>query len=419
MIGAEVKMRLIFSFVISALLLGCSHQTNSNPQQPAPSQATSWHGRMQDLSKTLSQLWPIVANEQKFSDPANLPVIEKRTAELRSLAHVLNSNTPRPNNDPSMGLVSDLFEEDLDRALVSLRSGRVQYARRVLLDSTSYCIQCHTQSDRGAKYPRLDFNTDLSGLNAMEKAEFFAATRQFEPAVKEFETLISDKNFAKTQPFEWQRASRSALAITVKVYKDPARTIELIQKMQANPSTPQFVKDNVQPWLRSANEWKSERAPLIQSPYQAINRAEKMIERAQKNQKDPLDQSQDITYFRASGLLHEILGSRGAKDRISTRALYLAGIAAENTRDLNFWTMHETYYEMCVRRMPHTELARSCFKRLNDSVVQGYSGSAGTQIPGDLKERLSRLSALAEPVASLKPTPSPSPSPTPSTTPNP
>ncbi len=408
-------MRLILSALVSALLLGCTHQTNTSAPQaaPAPSQSTSWHSRMQSLSKTLSQLWPIVANEQKFADPANLPFIEKRTAELRSLAHVLNSNTPRPNNDPSMGLVSDLFADDLERALVSLRSGRVQYARRVLLDSTSYCIQCHTQTDRGAKYPRLDMTADLSGLTSMEKAEFFAATRQFEPAVKEFEALITNKDFAKTQPFEWQRASRSALAIAVKVYKDPARTIELIQKMQANPSTPLFVKDNVQPWLRSATEWKSERAPLIQSPYQAINRAEKMIERAQKAQKDPLDQSQDIAYFRASALLHQILGSRGAKDRISTRALYLAGIAAENTRDLNFWTMHETYYEMCVRRMPHTELARSCYKRLNDSIIQGYSGSAGTQIPGDIKDRLTTLNALAEPVASLSPTPAPS------TTPNP
>lgn len=414
-------MRLFFSLVgsvlVALILINCTHQTNG---APAPTTSGAWHGRMQELSKNLSQLWPIIANEQKFADPANLPAIEQRTNELRKLAHVLNANTPRPNNDPSLGLVSDLFAEDIETALTSLRSGRVQYARRVLLDTTSYCIQCHTQTDRGAKYPRLDLQADLSGLTPIEKAEFFAATRQFETALQEFETLISDKNFAKTQPFEWQRAARSALAISVKVQKDPNRTIALIKKMEANPSTPQFMKENIQPWLRSANEWRSERSPAIQSPYQALNRAEKMIERAQKGQRDPLDQSQDITYFRASGFLHEILATRAARDRISTKALYLAGIAAENTRDLNFWTMHETYYELCIRRMPHTELARMCYKRLNDSIIQGYSGSAGTQIPPDIQQRLTTLKGLSDPVANpAVPQPSPTTSPSPSASPAP
>ena len=41
-------------------------------------------------------------------------------------------------------MTASLFEEDLRRAISSLKNGNRESARLILQDTTAYCIQCHT-----------------------------------------------------------------------------------------------------------------------------------------------------------------------------------------------------------------------------------------------------------------------------------
>lgn len=63
---------------------------------------------------------------------------------------------------------------------------------------------------------------------------------------------------------------------------------------------------------------------------------------------------------------------------------------------MNFWTMHETFYEQCIRLRPGTEQARQCFAKLKDSVTLGYSGSAGVNIPSEVSARLEGFRLMSE-----------------------
>ncbi len=407
----------LISIILSTLFMvsSCTQAEKKNKPEKGP---TTWQIKMQELSTVFSELMPIVASDQKFMDPKNKLIIEKDTEALGKLAHSLKTDKLPKNSDPSLKITAQLFEEDIGRARALLASNQLGGARLILRDTSSYCIECHTQSSRGPNFPtmKLDFPTD--GLTILEKADLYASLRQFDRALAEFTKMIEDKQLAANHVFEWEQAARSAIAISVKVEKDPLKTLALVKKIAANPSTPKFVKESVIPWEASVQEWKRERKPLLVSPSETLNTAERMILRAQSKQKYPLDHSQDILFFRASGILHDVLAFHNANDEIKARVLYLSGMAAENTRDLNFWTLHETYYELCVQTVPHTDLARLCFDRLNNSMIIGYSGSAGTSIPLEIQKKLDELkmmsAALSNPDSAPVPstsnaTPAPSP----------
>jgi len=347
----------------------------------------AWAVKMQSLSTTLSELLPLVASKKKFDAPENSERIETNTRNLKGLVHSLNEGD-KPSADPSLKVMSGLFAEDIERALDSLRGGNRIYARQILKDTTSYCIQCHTQNNNGPNFPELKLSINTAELTKVEQAEFFTATRQFDRSLAAYLEALKDGALAKSDPFAWEQAARSALAILTRVKNDPKEAKALLDKIESQQSLPESTKKALVSWKKSVQEWAKEKKTKTQKPDDLVKRAENLIAQAQKRQEFPLDHSQDIVFFRASSILHDFLASRAADDRLQAKALYLAGAAAEATRDMNFWTLHESYYEQCIRLYPHSKQAEQCFERLKDSITLGYSGSSGINIPPEVSRRL-------------------------------
>jgi len=388
--------------VFGACSTGKKSDSHITATDQVPSSDEPWPVRMQALSATLSELLPLVVSRSKFNNAENFEKIEKETRKLRSLAHSLKMGDT-PNEDPSMRIMGGLFEEDIERALDALNAGSREYARQILKNTTSYCIQCHTQTGTGPEFPRLDFSLNTDDLTYHEQAEFFAATRQFDRALEAYSKFLDDPNLAKYDPFEWEQTARAALSIFVRVKNDPDAAGKWINRIRSHAALPDSIKSEIQHWRKSVQEWRRERKPdLLDSPEKALARAEELIKIAQKRQEYPMDHTQDVYYFRASRILHEFLERYGPRHELGAKALYLSGIAAEATRDMNFWTLHETYYEYCIRMKPHSDLAQKCFERLNDSITLGYSGSGGVRIPPEVRKRLETFRELAAPIKTDK-----------------
>ena len=401
---AQKTLQILF-VTAAASALATSFASCSNPpakSTDAPQAASgvdpvqaSWQAKMRALSATLSDLLPLVSSRPKFNDPQNTERVDQNTRQLRALAHSLKT-AEAPNQDPAMRFVSGLFEQDIDRAVEALRSGNREYARRILKDTTSYCIQCHTQTSQGTQFPRFSLDVKTSELTSLELAEFYAAIRQFDSALAAYEAALANPSFSKADPFEWQNAARSALAIIVRVKNDPKPALQLLTQIDARKDLPTKTREAIATWKKSVLEWQRRRGPEPKNQKEALARAEALIQSAQQRQDFPLDHAQDIRYFRASALLHELL-QKGSDDKaLSAKAMYLAGTAAEATRDMNFWTLHETYYENCIRAVPHTKQAVQCFARLKESITLGYSGSGGVRIPPEILKRLEGFEALAK-----------------------
>lgn len=385
---------------LSLATLSCSSgtkpesETANTPVHSASGAKPDWSVKMQDLSQALNKLLPLMSDTKAFNDPANEVAIRDAASRLKKLSHQVRASE-KPAADPAYDSIARMLDEDLARAVSALATGNRDYARLTIRESIGYCIQCHTQTASGPNFPKLELGYDPSSLSPLGRGDFYAATRQFDRALSAYQEGVRDSAYAKRDVFGWERAVKSALAIAVRFKQDPSEAQKIARAVQSNKSAPESLKIAAKSWSRSIAEWSKQAS--AKKPEPPLSLAQKLIDQADARQ--DISDPQDVPYLRASALLHQWLSENPAKAGQSNleraKALWLAGRSAEASRELNFWTLHERYYELCIDDAPKTETAKSCYKLLSDSVVTGYTGSSGTNLPADEERRLAKLKAKA------------------------
>jgi hypothetical protein len=120
------------------------------------------------------------------------------------------------------------------------------------------------------------------------------------------------------------------------------------------------------------------------------------MERASQIKKYPSDSSGNIYYLRATSCLHDFLRQYPDSPDVA-KALLLLGTCYETLQAPELWSVHELYYEACIRKSPYTQIAESCYDKYEQSVFFGYSGSSGLSLPKEAKKHLKVLKKLATP----------------------
>lgn len=361
----------------------------------------TWSEKMQKLSQTVSDLMPDLVSS-KPPDAKTLKKLRAGAKTLSTLAHQIKMTadgkkaTPPPDADPSLSLLSALFERESKSALRSLETGNVEYGKASLRLVTSYCISCHTRTDQGPQFPALPIDAKVTHLNRMERAQLFAATRQFDKALEEFEGVISDPAIAAKRQLEWGRAVRHAFTIAIRVQRDPERALKILKRVEALPSTPALFRDFVAAWKKSITEWKSEGNKKFTTEAALFEEANRLAKLAEGSQKYPMDHSADVLYLRVSLAAHELL-AQFPEGKHLAETLLLLGNAYDLLDDHLISPLPEMYYETCIRRTPHSATAEKCYRRYEANVYFGYTGSAGTSIPEDISSVMKELKDLARP----------------------
>jgi len=361
--------------------------------------ARSWNDKMRDLESTLQDLLVDLNSDERFNSPKNFKRIEKNAEKFAKLAKELKSRKgASPDADPSIPIIASQFAEDANHAYKALAFGHRSYARDTLKSMTGYCIACHTRTGGGPSFQSLTMSPAAEALKGLDRADYYASVRQFDRALEEYERIISEPSNPSEKSYEWERAVRSGLAVAVRVKKDPERALAIVERVLAAPKAALFVKEQAVQWKESLKAWKAEPSALPQTEEGYYARAMRLIAEAKTKQEYPMDRSADMLYLRASAAVHDLM-SFAPNGIHATDALYLAGICYEVLNDLNLWDAHEFYYLACVLKSPHTERSRQCFKRYQESVFAGYTGSGGTHLPSEISERLRQLETLSDPKA--------------------
>jgi hypothetical protein len=357
---------------------------------------TSWQGKMQSLGEAIGELLPEIVSKK-----GNVEVIEKNAKALSELSHTLKPGlatgkmAPPEDADPSLAIIAGKFSDQTKYAYRAVKAGNVDYGKNILRGVTSYCIACHTRHDKGPEFPTFPLSPKADQLAPEEKAELFIATRQFDKGIDAFEGLIKDPAYAKSHPFEWERAVRSALAIAIRVKNDPARAQQVIDLALKTDNVPAYTKSYLTKWKAAIADWKSQGKKAGGGEKELAADMRKLMAEAKAGQLFPADHSSEIQYLRASGVAHDLL--RQAKTpKVKAEGLLMVGTAYEVLGNPVLWPMHELYFEACVRQVPHSKLAQQCYDRYEESVYMGYTGSAGTNIPDDIRVQLAELKQLAQ-----------------------
>lgn len=342
---------------------------------------------------TLGELMIDVSSDARWNDKRAYSRINGETNRLAALAHGLEGKAKdAPDQDQSLQIIGGLFAQETQRTAKLLSLGYRSYARDRLRATLGYCMACHTRAP-GMSVPGLPNDPRIASLRPLERASYYASTRQFDRALDAYEKVVTGPE-ASVNPFDRERAARSALAIAVRVRQDPDRSLQVVQAYMGTPKLPEFMREIASQWKGSIEQWKKEppRRELTDDGLYA--EATRLLSDARQMQKSPTDRNAEVLYLRASDVVHELL-QRGAKGPRAAQALLMAGMSYDVLDGLHVWELQEPYYLACVRTAPHSEIAQQCYRRYEESVLLGFTGSAGTNLPDDIRRQLEAVHAEA------------------------
>ena len=338
-----------------------------------------------------------MVDPHQFNDPKNLKLIQTDVDRLLRLSTQAEHSTVLQKKDPTMKFISEAFVDDLGRAKESIAADKLDFARYTLLNISAYCIECHTRTSSGPSFSTANLEKALKKLDPMEKAEYLYATRSFDAAEDALSRIIKHSLEDAGNVFLLEKSIRYSLSIAVRYYQsNNKRALEIVHLLTKSAKTPLFLKQSSIIWEKSILRWQHEKRKKHETVTEKLKHCEELIKQAEENKSQAGERAGDIEYLRVLGTLQQVDSTVLSPDQLG-ELLYLTGISDDNMKDLSIWSLHDSYYETCIRQVPHSAWAKKCFNRLEESMNFGYTGSSGLNLPADVQQKLDELKKMSQP----------------------
>jgi hypothetical protein len=360
--------------------------------------AKSWRNNMSDLSAALSDAIPFLYPDPKQDSKVLTEKIKRIYDVTKQLDGKLNHSVEIPDSDPALPYIANMLRGDFERAYQSMQDGHVDYAKSVVRASVAYCIACHTRTQMGSEFPLLKaFAEPLKRASWIEKIEFQTASRQFDSVLNDVTQKLDSPGTVGISPLDMERGSRLALSILVRFKQDPDRASLLANSITKSASASSSMKEGAEAWLKDIRTWQDEKNKKYATDKELIAAARALTDR-DTSKALPIGGHTEVRYLRASLLMHDLLRTYPKSEQVP-EALYIIGQSYDNLGEIGLWSLHEMYFLACIEKAPHTAQSEQCFKKYEDSITLGYSGSSGTHVPKAVRTHLDSIKKLA----SIKP----------------
>lgn len=356
--------------------------------------ATPTQAMMRGALEALIGLEPLVASPEQLRDPARAADIDGRLKALAALEHAF-PNDPRAQ-EPATAALSGLFATYARETRRRFTFGDRDSVPARVRTLTSFCFTCHSRERSMADFQDVEKRLEALKLPPLDKAQFLAATRQFDKAVDAYGNIIAAPAQNERALLTQARAIKDLLTILIRVKDDAKATQAFLDGLSGREDVAPFLKRPVSAWKRDVAAWRKEGFDAQRaSPKELFAKAKALIQRASGPRTYLPDETNDVAYLRASAYLNLAL-NKDPKLPQRGEALFLMGLCAGALKSPLTWDVDLLFFEACVRENPKTALAKQCFTQLSDRLYFGYTGSSGTNLPDEELERLAALRALAE-----------------------
>ncbi len=343
---------------------------------------------------SLMELQKLSLNPEQFKSKANH---EKVAASIKEL----NQNTTHIKkilkNHGKNGLhpIAEIYADYVQDMSAQFETGNKEYVRRKVPAMTHLCLSCHTGISTKKQFQEAGSQIKTLALNDYEKVALYAATRQFDAAIAQLEKILAPTPLKPGELRKLTQAVKTGMSLAVRVKQDPHTALKLLNLALAKPGLPNFIKEDFIHWKTDLSHWTKQPNQKDLSAQTLLASAKKIIDQAQAAQEYPTDHKADMLYLRASGLLQHTF-TKQASFQEKADAFYYLGLCYNALRDPLLWSLDQSYFEACIKNLPHSKRAKECFKALSSEIFFGYTGSSGTHIPPDELARIERMRKLIE-----------------------
>jgi hypothetical protein len=389
---------LLFLFCTYALASAQTLTSAAPSARGAEPGDLKWKQQMQAFKMTLTELLPLTVSSEVFNAPENAVLIQSAINKLTENTQTLNHQNLSKTSDPTVSYVAAAFEDNLSGVTENLKKGRRDYGRYLILNTLSYCIECHTRTQEPPEFLSKLEDATFKKLNPIEQVEYLMAVRHFSEALALIEKLL-EHDLSENLALNAEKLIQYGLALSVKFNQNPQQALELIVKIEKAKNIPYFLKKEAIHWKNTVLEWqrfekKNQTKPEAR-PQDILTFSEALIrEGGVLNSKNSSTHAGDIYFLRANSKLLPLLKMTLTQEQ-SAHALMLIGESYEDMSGSLFWSLHQYYYEACVRKLPHSAVAKKCYKKFETSVHSGYSGGTVTYLPTQVIKQIKELKALS------------------------
>jgi len=347
--------------------------------------------RMAEIFAAMRFLLPLSLDEQAFEDPAHSPAIRNALALLdESSASLAQHGASREVSFSHLARSLSIDARDIHERY---DQGHVREARYLVQTLAETCVACHSRLPAASDAPRSEAFMDdalVEKLPSAQRAKLAYATRQFDEALALYEAVLADPSFPAND-IDLEGHLDDYLELAIRVRGEPARALAALKRFTTRQDLSPTLRGEVRHWIDSLQRL-TVRGPVT-SP---IDVARAAIDRAEAGQPDVDERDSLVDLLDASALLHRFLADGRPPHSDQAEAYYLLGVI-ETRIGRSFWlSQAEAYLETAIRLAPGEPIAKDAYVLLEDFLVAGYSGSGGTFVPRDIREKLELLRKISE-----------------------
>lgn len=345
------------------------------------------------LAKEITALQKYLLTDADFTAPKNEKEIKKSLDSLNDHLGYLGKKSF--SDDPALKANLALLQQHMQDATRSFREGGKGYSRQMIQSSLQMCIACHTRRKAA------DFawpEPESKDIPVLDRADFLFATRQFSKGKELYESAIS--GFPENHTAQWslRRAMASLAIYYARVLEDPKGGADYFKELSTKETLPVYLKQEAAAWAKEFARWAKEtpkKGASKQTESALLAKGKKLLRHDDFTMVSELGQSFHVRRLRASSLFHRVLEAPGEKSPAKAEALLYLGQIYPRISSNMFFRFGEMYLKACITEYPKSSAAKACYVALEFTIAEGFSGSAGTNIPEDEQVELMRLKRIA------------------------
>ncbi len=347
------------------------------------------HGIFADVQEVL----PLSLDAKKFADQANRPLVTKHLKNMADNAAVLRDHVAH-DRDESIALLAERLRSDAQRTYNWYKQGRFDEAQFYLHNMVENCISCHSKLPAERNFPGaagMFQKVAIKDLGLAEQAWLQVASRQFDDAINSYEKMLKDSDLEFEHLLGMSTFSEY-LKLSIRVKGDFNRPRTLLKEMSQRKNNNAASKKMLAQVITSLEEGEK----IAKGRKSALEKGRLLVGKGEKNARYPADRENVVYHVAASAFLNQFVDEKPKDKNQLAEAYYLLG-KTEMAIGRSFWISEtEDYYELAIRAAPKSQWAKKSLKEYKDFMKVEFSGSAGTFIPEDVKEKLRDLEALTK-----------------------
>ncbi len=337
----------------------------------------SWNKMMVSFIEPLREIYSVDLNKKVFSD-GEVKKIRDGIGKLKKATHKMRISFVSffSRKDPAVKAKYDAFLRNLDNAERSLAYSPVK-AVYYLKNTVSQCASCHSDGGKSTDFFSLFQKVSLS---RQEKGRLALALRDFRASEGFYRELILDEE-TYSDTFLFNRNLVSYLNSAI-LNRDNKNKIIQTLKLLKSKAKKKFIAKNLDEKIKDIKLFKP-----FESTKEAIFKYKQMTDDFN------LVDKKMYTFLSIKNYLHANLKKIKSK-RTLAEAYMILGDIYNKFVEISVFMVSENNYELCVRTLPKSDLAKNCFEKYERSIVLGYSGSGGIKIPLFEKEKIQSLKKM-------------------------